>query len=133
MDGAEEEVILVLRTYESRVREPEQIELVRKGRRGIVRCNQGRSLEVFDVTRRELLRHIPFNARAVDLAISPDGEQAVVALTSDGTGAIAFVDLENYSVKLVEVGAEPTRVRFSPDGSAVFVLSDRAKVAWVLR
>lgn len=114
-------------------REPEQIELVRKGRRAIVRCNQGRALEVFDVTRRELLRHIPFNARAVDLAISPDGEQAIVALTSEGTGSIAFVDLETYSVKLVAVGAEPTRVRISPDGSAVFVLSDRAKVAWVLR
>ena len=114
-------------------REPEQIELLRRGRRALVRCHEGRALEVFDLGKGELLRHIPFNGRATDLVVTPDGEQALVSLTGDGTGSLALVDLESFAVKLLPLSAEPTRVRLTPDGRTALVLSDRAKVAWVVR
>ena len=114
-------------------REPEQIELVRRGRLGVLRCNEGRSVEVFDLQKGELLQHIPFNGRVADLAISPDGEQAIVALPAEGTGFIGLIDLSTFAVRMLPVTAEPTRVRIAPDGSMALVLSDRAKVAWVLR
>jgi DNA-binding beta-propeller fold protein YncE len=114
-------------------REPEQIELVRRGRLGLVRCNEGHAVEVFDLTKRELVRHVSFNARVVDMAVAPDGKQAIVALPADGAGFVGIMDLESYTVKVLPLTAEPTRVRFSPDGSVALVLSDRAKVAWVIR
>jgi DNA-binding beta-propeller fold protein YncE len=114
-------------------REPEQIELVRRERQAVVRCNEGRAVQVFDLRTHKLVRHVPFNARAVDLAISPDGEQAIVALPGEGQGSVGLVDLKTFDVKLIPVNAEPTRVRLSPDGATALVLSDRAKVAWVLR
>ena len=114
-------------------REPEQIELVRRGRLGVVRCNEGRAIEIFDLQKRELVRHVPFNARVADLAVAPDGKQAIVALPAEGAGFIGIVDLETYGVRVLPVTAEPTRVRLSPDGSMALVLSDRAKVAWVIR
>lgn len=113
--------------------EPEQIELVRRGRLGVLRCNEGRSVEVFDLQKGELLQHIPFNGRIADLAISPDGEQAIVALPTEGTGFIGLIDLTTFAVRMLPVSAEPTRVRLAPDGSMALVLSDRSKVAWVLR
>jgi DNA-binding beta-propeller fold protein YncE len=123
--------------------EPEQIELVRRGRIAIVRCNEGRAIEVFDLAKRELVHHIPFNARVADLAIAPDGKQAVVALPADSPsdggarsptpGFVGIVDLESWAVRVLPVTAEPTRVRLAPDGGAALVLSDRAKVAWVIR
>ena len=114
-------------------REPEQVELVRRGRLGVLRCNEGRAVEVFDLQKGELLQHIPFNGRVADLAITPDGEQAIVALPAEGTGFIGLIDLTTYAVRMLPVTAEPTRVRIAPDGSMALVLSDRAKVAWVLR
>ena len=114
-------------------REPEQVELARRGRRGVLRCNEGRAVEVFDLQKGELLQHIPFNGRVADLAITPDGEQAIVALPAEGTGFIGLIDLTTYAVRMLPVTAEPTRVRIAPDGSMALVLSDRAKVAWVLR
>jgi DNA-binding beta-propeller fold protein YncE len=106
---------------------------VRRGRLGVVRCNEGHAIEVFDLSKRELVRHIPFNARVADLAVSPDGKQAIVALPAEGTGFVGIVDLETYAVKVLPLTAEPTRVRLSPDGTTALVLSDRAKVAWVIR
>lgn len=114
-------------------REPEQIELVRRDRYAVVRCNEGRALQIFDLSTRGLVHTVPFNARAADMAITPDGEQAVVALPGEGASSVALVDLKTFAVKLLPLGAEPTRVRLSPDGSTALVLSDRAKVAWVLR
>jgi DNA-binding beta-propeller fold protein YncE len=114
-------------------KEPEQIELLRKNRRAIVRCNEGRALEIFDLTRRELVKHLEFNARVAHLALSPDGAQAIVALPSDGAGFVGVIDLETFAVRMVEVNAEPTRVRYAADGSVALVLSERAKVAWVIR
>ena len=46
---------------------------------------------------------------------------------------IGLVNLTTFAVRKVSVGAEPTRVRWSPDGSTALVLSDRSKVAWVVR
>jgi hypothetical protein len=114
-------------------REPEQIELVRRERLGVVRCNEGRAIEIFDLQKRALVRRIPFNARVTDLAVSPDGEQAIVTLPSEGTGAVGLIDLKTFAVRLLPISAEPTRVRLSPDGSMALVLSNRAKVAWVIR
>jgi DNA-binding beta-propeller fold protein YncE len=115
-------------------REPEQIELLRRDRRALVRCRAGRALEVFDLNTRKLLRHLPFNAPAVDMAITPDGAQAIVALHGDsGGGAVAIVDLDTYDMKLVALGSEPSHVRLSPDGATALVLSARAKTAWVLK
>jgi len=114
-------------------REPEQIELVRRGRRALVRCHEGRALEVFDLVKGELIRHIPFNGRATDLVVTPDGEQALVTLTGESTGSLALVDLESYAVETLPLAGEPTRVRLVPDGRMSLVLSDRSKVVWVVR
>ena len=80
-----------------------------------------------------MIEHIPLSARAVDMAISPDGEQAVVALPDESRSAVALVDLTTYDVKTLPLAAEPTKVRLAPNGSLALVLSERAKVAWVVR
>jgi hypothetical protein len=114
-------------------REPEELLLVRRGRRAIVRCNTGRALEVFDLERNQLLRTIPLNARVSDLVVTPDGKQAIIALPRDGDGAIGLLDLDDYELRLYDVAAEPHRVRLAPDGRTAVVISDRSKVVWVLR
>ncbi|WP_437875874.1 YncE family protein [Sorangium sp. So ce513] len=114
-------------------REPEQIELVRSDRRAIVRCNEGRAIQVFDLSKRELLRAVTFPGRALDMAVAPDGAQAVVALGGDKSGAVALVDLKTYAAKVHPLGGEPTRIRLAPDGGSALALGDRPKVAWVLR
>ena len=114
-------------------REPEQIALLRRGRRALVRCNEGRALEVFDLRTSELLKHVPFDARAVDMAITPDEAQAIVVLPGEGSGSVALVDLSTYDVLTIPLASEPTHVRLAPDGMTALVWSDRAKVAWVLR
>lgn len=114
-------------------KEPEQVELVRSDRRALVRCDSGRALEAFDLTTGELLHHVPFNARAVSMAVAPDGTQAVVALASSGRGWAAVVDLSTYTMNLVPLGAEPSSVRMSPDGNAAIVFSLRSSSAWVLK
>lgn len=113
--------------------EPEQLELARSERRVIVRCNEGRAIQVLDLGQRTVLQTIELHGRAADLAVSPDSAQAAVAVNSEGAGSLALIDLRTYAVSTVPLGAEPTRVRFSPDGRAVMALSDRSKVAWVIR
>lgn len=113
--------------------QPEQLELVRKERRMLVRCDAGRSLEVFDLRTSEILRHVPFSSTATDLVITPDGRKAVVALPEQEKGAIAIVDLDSFDVEVIPLSAPPSRVRISPDGSSVLVLGDRTKSAWIVR
>jgi DNA-binding beta-propeller fold protein YncE len=126
----------------STCREPEAIELIRHRRRAIVRCNAGKALEVFDLETLELQKHIPTNARVADMAITPDGRRAIVALPRDtdransrggGEGAIGLLNLDTYELELHEVNAEPHRVRIAPDGRTAIVISDRKKLAWVVR
>lgn len=123
-------------------RQPEEIALLRRGRRAIVRCNAGKAVEVFDLENLELVKHIPLNARVADMVITPDGAQAVLALPRDmerrgdsgaGAGAIGLLDLETYELELIEIKAEPHRVRLAPDGRTAVVISDRKKLAWVVR
>ncbi|WP_437315715.1 YncE family protein [Sorangium sp. So ce385] len=114
-------------------REPEQMELVRSDRRVLVRCNEGRAIQVFDLSKRELLRAVTFPGRALDMAVAPDGAQAVVALSGDGAGSVALIDLKTYAAKVHPLGGEPTRIRLAPDGGSALALGDRAKVAWVLQ
>lgn len=113
--------------------QPEQIELVRDGRRAVVRCNGGHAIEVLDLARRESIRRIELNARVSDLVVSPDAKQAILALPRDGQGALGLLDLASYDVSLVELGAEAHRVKLTPDGKTAIAVSDRNKVAWVLR
>jgi DNA-binding beta-propeller fold protein YncE len=113
--------------------EPEQIELIRSERRAIVRCNEGRAIQIVDLDKGAVVQAVPLSGRPVDLAVAPDGAQAIVALTGGGAGAVALVDLRTYAVSTIPLGAEPTRVRLSPDGRVALALSDRAKLAWVIR
>jgi hypothetical protein len=113
--------------------QPEQIELVRKNRTAIVRCNRGRALEVFSLDQGKLTHHVPLPGNASDMVITPDGEQAIVALPSDNDGSVALVDLATYEVEIVPLSAPPSRVRIDPGGDAVLALSDRTKSAWVIR
>jgi DNA-binding beta-propeller fold protein YncE len=114
-------------------RRPEQIELIRRGRRAIVRCNVDRAVEVFDLHKQELARQIPLNARVSDLVVTPDGRQAVLLLVRDKAGAVALLDLDTYDLQIHQLGGEPHRVRLTPDGRAAIVISDRSKKVWVLR
>jgi DNA-binding beta-propeller fold protein YncE len=113
--------------------QPEQIELVRDGRRALVRCNSGRAVDVVDLARRVRVRRIELNARASDLVVTPDARQALVVLPRDGQGAVALLDLKTYALKILELGAEAHRVRIAPDGRTAVVISDRSKQVWVLR
>ncbi len=113
--------------------QPEQIELVRASRRAIVRCNSGRAVDVIDLAERRVLRRIELNARVSDLAVSPDGAHALLALPRDGQGAIGVLDLGSYELVLHELAGEPHRLRLAPDGRTVVAISDRSKAAWVLR
>ncbi|MBL9022863.1 MAG: hypothetical protein JNL21_11745 [Myxococcales bacterium] len=113
--------------------QPEQIALVRKGRRALVRCNRGHALEVIDLERNAVVKHVELSALATDLVVSPDGEQAVVALQGLRDGAIGLIDLATFEVEQVPLTEPPSRVRMSADGRQVLALSDRSKVAWVIR
>jgi DNA-binding beta-propeller fold protein YncE len=113
--------------------QPEEIVLVRKGRRALVRCNRGRALEVVDLEKGAVERHISLSAAATDLVVSPDSEQAIVALQGLKDGAVALVDLETFDVEHVPLTEPPSRVRLSADGRTVLAISDRSKVAWVIR
>jgi hypothetical protein len=115
--------------------EPEQIELIRRGRRAIVRCNAGKALDVFDLSEGTLIRRIPLDTRVADLVVSPDGRSVLLALPHDSqsSGAVGWLDLETYELSTHEIGGEPTRIRFDRDGRSVVVISDTAKSAWVLR
>lgn len=114
-------------------REPEAIELVHRGRRAIATCNTGAAVEIFDLQRNELVRTVPVNSRVSDIAVTPDGRQAILALPRDRSGAIGMLDLDSYELTLHQVNAEPHRVRIAPDGGSAVVISDRSKVAWVIR
>jgi hypothetical protein len=113
--------------------QPEELALAPASRQGVVRCVRGRAVEIFDLETHELLRHVPFHAPVVDMVLTPDGEQLVVALPVGNEGAVGFVDLGTYELELVPLSAPPSRLRLSPDGTAVLVLSDRNKAAWVMR
>lgn len=113
--------------------QPEQLELIRRNRRAVVRCNRGAALEIYDLALGKLVQHIPLNAMATDLAVSPDGMQAVIAMPHGKAGAVGLLDLDGYQLALSEITAEPSRVRLAPDGRTATVVSDRSKLAWVLR
>jgi DNA-binding beta-propeller fold protein YncE len=114
-------------------RQPEAIALVRRTRRAVVRCNLGRSVDIIDLDTHKSIKRIPLGVRVSDLAISPDGMQAIAALPQGKKGAVAVIDLASFEVQLHGLTAEPHRIRISPSGKTVLVLSDRSKVAWVLQ
>jgi len=113
--------------------QPEQIELARKSRNAVVRCNRGRALEVLALDKLRVVRMIPLSRPVTDMVLSPDGEQAIVTLSGETDGAIGFVDLTTYEMELIPVNAPLSRVRISPSGDAILVVSDRVKAAWVIR
>lgn len=113
--------------------QPEQMELARRSRTAVVRCNRGRSLEVIALDKLRVARHIPLSRPVTDMVLSPDGEQAIVTLSGDTDGAIGFVDLTTFETDLIPVNAPLSRVRISPSGDAILVVSDRVKAAWVIR
>lgn len=114
-------------------RQPEEIVLLRRDRRAIVRCRAGGSLEIFELETGKLLAHVPLPEAPSDLVVSPDGRQALVAMPGRVKGSVAFVDLDEYRAETVALAGNPTRVRFAPDGRSAIVLSDRTKAAWVVR
>jgi len=154
-------------------RQPEQIEIVQRGRRAVVRCNMGKAIEIFSLepttasdsaptnvatgaTRTakvragsakagssaaepprgaRLLKHIPLADRVSDMMISPDGVQVMLALSRDGdnAGALAIVNLDDGDVKQFDLDGTPHRIRLTPDGRTAVVMSERSKVAWVIR
>lgn len=113
--------------------QPEQIEIARRSRNAVVRCNRGRALEVIALDKLSMVRMIPLSRPVTDMVLSPDGEQAIVTLSGETDGAIGFVDLTTYETELIPVNAPLSRVRISPSGDAILVVSDRVKAAWVLR
>lgn len=113
--------------------QPEELALLRNGRRGVVRCNRGRTIEVFDLETGAKIKAIELNAPVSDMVVSPDGEQIVVALPAAQGGAVALIDAKTFAVEVIPLTEPPTRVRLSPSGDAVLALSDRSKVAWVIR
>lgn len=106
---------------------------MRRSRRALVRCNAGHAIDVIDLDTHERHQRIALGVRVSDLAISPDGTQAIAALPQGKKGAIAVIDLSEGTARLHSLPAEPHRVRLSPKGTTVLVLSDRSKVAWVLK
>jgi len=114
-------------------RAPEEIALLRSGRRALVRCSDGQALEVFDLLTGQLVKHVALAGRPADVAVSPDELEAVVALSEEGAGALAFVDLRTFEVRSTKLASEPTHVRLSPDGGTALAWSERAKLAWVVR
>jgi DNA-binding beta-propeller fold protein YncE len=112
---------------------PEQIELVRRGRRAAIRCQLGRALEIFDLTNHELVRRVGFNHRVSDMVVAPDATQAVLALPRHQSGTLALLDLDTFKVAERTLDGEPDRLLLSPDGRMLVVVSNRAKLAWVVR
>ncbi|MBK6515150.1 MAG: hypothetical protein IPM79_19710 [Polyangiaceae bacterium] len=113
--------------------QPEELALLRSGRRGVIRCHRGRTIQVFDLETGATIRSIELNAPVSDMVVTPDGEQIVVALPSAQGGAVALIDATSFTVEMIPLTEPPTRVRLSPSGDAILALSDRSKVAWVIR
>jgi DNA-binding beta-propeller fold protein YncE len=114
-------------------KQPEGLQLVRRTRRAVVRCNLGRAIDIIDLDTHRHIKRISLGVRVSDLAVSPDGTQAIAALPQDTKGAVAVIDLSSFQVRLHELSSDPQRVRLTPDGRAALILSDRTKKAWVLR
>jgi len=57
----------------------------------------------------------------------------IVALPSAPGGAIGLIDTTSFELEIVPLTEPATRVRLSPNGSAVLAISDRSKVGWVIR
>lgn len=112
---------------------PDQIELIRWGRRALVRCGEGRALDVFGLRSHRLLRRISLDAQPTDAVITPDGRQAIVTLAADGRGAVVLLDLESYELTRHELEHELHSVHLAPDGRSAVLLSRRSKAAWVIR
>ena len=113
--------------------QPEQIEMVRPGRRAIVRCNAGQAVDIIDLRTNQRVERIELHRTISDMAITPNGKQAVLLLPRKGGGAVGLLDLNSYQLKLVEISGQPHRVRLSPDGRSAIIISDSTKAIWVLR
>ena len=113
--------------------QPEQIALARLRRQAVVRCAAGKAIEVVDITRKSVVRHVPLEGTPTDLLITPDAERAVISLSLTQGGAIVLLDLGTLDTEVVPLTEPASRVRISPDGKTILALSDRAKVAWVIR
>ena len=64
--------------------------------------------------------------QAEGCAESPDGKKLYVAGMDSGTVAIVSVPTHQL-LKTIEVGKEPRRFVFTPDGRRVYVTSENAK------
>lgn len=86
------------------------------------------SVGVYDNAGNALTDPIEVGNFPYGIAISPDGEQALVA--NAGSDSVTAIDTETYEVETVSVGDFPQRVAYSPDGTRAFVASlDESQIA----
>jgi YVTN family beta-propeller protein len=84
------------------------------------------TVSVIELSTRKVVATVPVGRTPEDLAIAPDGREIVVGNQDDDS--ITVVDGRTFrvtgTVRLPERGA-PIRLRYSPDGSSLFIASRR--------
>jgi DNA-binding beta-propeller fold protein YncE len=91
----------------------------------------GGQVTLVDTVRRQTVANIPVDGDATDVAITRDGQRAVVPLF--GGGAIAILDIPTRAVtRTIPVEGYPIHVALGPDDKTAYVLRNGTNQVWVV-
>ena len=115
-------------------REPEQIELVRRGRRARRALQRGARHRGLRSRASASCSGTSRSTRASPTSPSrPTASRPSSRCPAEGTGFVGIVDLETFAVEVAPRQRPSRRASASrPTAATALVLSDRAKVAWVI-
>ncbi|HYE63241.1 MAG TPA: YncE family protein [Phycisphaerales bacterium] len=83
-----------------------------------------RNVTIIDGHTNATLGYVNTGDRVLDLAVTPNGQYAVVCNTDDGSGTVSIVDIASRTrVAHLSTPTRPGKVKISPDGSKAYVLS----------
>jgi YVTN family beta-propeller protein len=83
-----------------------------------------RNVAVINAPTRTVLGYVNTGDRILDLAVTPNGQYAVVCNTDDGSGTVSVVDTGTRTrVAHLSCPTRPAKVKISPDGTKAYVLA----------
>jgi len=83
-----------------------------------------RNVAIIDGNTNQVLGYVNTGDRILDLAVTPNGQYAVVCNTDDGSGTVSVVDIASRTrVAHIPCPTRPAKVKLSSDGTKAYVLS----------
>lgn len=91
------------------------------------------SVAVVDVATAKVLRRIRVKAELDSAVVRPDGQRLYLTGTASGQGVVLGFDLGNDSLAaVIQVGASPTGIATTPDGSHLYVVNNQGASVTVI-